>query len=325
MGGLPMLFPKKSRLYLILLPILFPMAVNGKEPKKLDVQIGSDVHTEQMRVAIKEAFPFLYVLVASGSTLCDFPVDQQKISAGIEEAAKNVVVKIADENASVLTAALAFEAKKKFEHDVGSLSEIATPKLQAWCIVMMAEADRLGLKAKTPSAAGIKDINKNMNISEKEPITMEQNETKLELETKLRLEKLVAAEQKRKADEEASKIAAANKAAADKVISDEKEAACRNDLACWADREHPKATAHCIDPVERLAVNSFVWIDGWFEPKFSRYRWKNRSKGVITFVGDKIKFQNSFGASIIHIYECDYDTVGQHVVAVRAEPGRLPK
>jgi hypothetical protein len=79
----------------------------------------------------------------------------------------------------------------------------------------------------------------------------------------------------------------------------------------------------CKGPVERLAKNNFEWTDGLLEPKFSHYRWKNQSTGIITYIGDKIKFQNGFGAWIFHTYECDLDASGETVLEVRAQPGRL--
>jgi hypothetical protein len=45
---------------------------------------------------------------------------------------------------------------------------------------------------------------------------------------------------------------------------------------------------------------------------------------VITFVDDRIKFQNGFGAWIRSIYEFDYDTRLARVVDVRARQGQLP-
>jgi hypothetical protein len=132
------------------------------------------------------------------------------------------------------------------------------------------------------------------------------------------------ADVKKTADEQAAKLTADTKLATENAAKAEKDAACRKDLTCWAERSSVRAGVYCRDPVERLAINSFEWIDGWLEPKFSHYKWADRSKGVVTFIGDRIKFQNGFGASTIHVYECDYDTIGERVLTVRAKPGRLP-
>lgn len=43
----------------------------------------------------------------------------------------------------------------------------------------------------------------------------------------------------------------------------------------------------------------------------------------ITFIGDKIQFQNGFGAWRNHIYERDLDPSKEQVLDVRARPGQL--
>jgi hypothetical protein len=115
-----------------------------------------------------------------------------------------------------------------------------------------------------------------------------------------------------------AKELAATKAAA------EKEVVCRQDLRCWAEKHNVDATVRCQRIVERLAKNDFEWTDGFLEPKFSHYRWKNQASGIVTYIGDKIKFQNGFGAWIHHTYECDFEPGTESVVDVRAQPGRLP-
>lgn len=101
------------------------------------------------------------------------------------------------------------------------------------------------------------------------------------------------------------------------------DAECRKTLACWAERHTADAAVRCRRPVETLAKNNFEWTDGVLEPKFSHYRWKNQATGEVTYIGDKIKYQNGFGAWIFHTYECDLDASGQKVTDVRASPGRI--
>lgn len=119
------------------------------------------------------------------------------------------------------------------------------------------------------------------------------------------------AEKKRIADEEARAEA-------------EKLAACRADIQCWSDKYYAKANTYCSPHIERMAKNNFEWMTGFLDLKFSHVHWRNKKTGVITFVGDQIKFQNGFGAWIIHTYECDYDTSKDVVADVRAKQGRLP-
>lgn len=111
--------------------------------------------------------------------------------------------------------------------------------------------------------------------------------------------------------------------AADSTAKKKTDAVCRQDLRCWAEEHLIAASVRCEDHIERLGQYSHRWTDGWTEPKMSRYRWKDLSAGHVTYIGDKIEFQNGFGAWLPHIYECDYDPATERVLAVRAEAGRL--
>jgi len=101
------------------------------------------------------------------------------------------------------------------------------------------------------------------------------------------------------------------------------DADCKKTLQCWGDRHSISAGVRCQRYVEKLAKFSHKWTDGVLEPKFSHFRWKNQSTGVVTFIGDKVQFQNGFGAWQNHIYECDFDPSAEQVLDVRARPGQL--
>lgn len=101
------------------------------------------------------------------------------------------------------------------------------------------------------------------------------------------------------------------------------DAECKKTLQCWGDRHSIAASVRCDSYVEKLAKYSHKWTDGMLEPKFSHFRWKNKEKGVVTFIGDKIQFQNGFGAWQNNVYECDYDPSSEQVLDVRAREGRL--
>lgn len=103
----------------------------------------------------------------------------------------------------------------------------------------------------------------------------------------------------------------------------EEESACSKDLSCWGEKHSISAAVYCEKYVEKLAQYSHEWTDGILEPKFSHYRWKNIDKGVVTYIGDKIKFQNGFGAWQNYVYECDFDPAAETILDVRAQAGRL--
>lgn len=98
--------------------------------------------------------------------------------------------------------------------------------------------------------------------------------------------------------------------------------ACLADLQCWGDKHLAAAGIYCKDHIAGLAKFSAKWTDGTFEPKFSRFRWLDQGQGTLTYIGDRIEFQNGFGAFQPHVYECDFRP-GQTVLEVRAQPGRL--
>lgn len=111
------------------------------------------------------------------------------------------------------------------------------------------------------------------------------------------------------------------------ILAKQKEQAdiaCKKELSCWGDKHIASASAYCKSPIERLAKYSSKWTDGTFEMKFSRYRWIDESEGTLTYIGDKIQFQNGFGAFQNHIYQCDFDPATERPIDVRASPGTLP-
>jgi RNA polymerase subunit RPABC4/transcription elongation factor Spt4 len=102
-----------------------------------------------------------------------------------------------------------------------------------------------------------------------------------------------------------------------------KDAQCNQDLSCIGDRLSISMTGRCVPEIERLAKNSVKWTDETLEPKFSRLRWTNAEKTMVTLIGDKAQFQNGFGAYVSVIYQCDVDIQTRTVFAVRVNEGRL--
>lgn len=99
------------------------------------------------------------------------------------------------------------------------------------------------------------------------------------------------------------------------VTDEEKEAgeelACRQDLQCWGDKHSLKAIFACQPLIESSAKYDYEWTDGWLESKLSRFRWDDRAKGSLSYTGDKLKFQNGFGAWVRIVYWCHFDPVAR--------------
>ncbi|MFS0825517.1 hypothetical protein [Pseudomonas phoenicis] len=102
------------------------------------------------------------------------------------------------------------------------------------------------------------------------------------------------------------------------------DAACKKNLKCWGEKFSISAAVYCKDPIAKLGKYSSRWTDGTFESKLSRLKWLDKDAGTITYIGDKIEFQNGFGAFQKHIYECDFDPEQNQVLSARARPGQLP-
>lgn len=145
-----------------------------------------------------------------------------------------------------------------------------------------------------------------------------ETKAKIEAEQQAEAAESKLAEEKAAAErKEADAKAAAEKAEQAKLAA-AKEAACRKDLKCWGEEGWAGATTRCPDVIEKLAKWDFEWTDAWSEPKFSHYRWKDIDKGVVTYIGDKLKLQNGFGAWKHVTYTCDYDQTTQTVLDASA-------
>lgn len=99
---------------------------------------------------------------------------------------------------------------------------------------------------------------------------------------------------------------------------------CIKTLSCWAERGSSYAEVLCQQPIEHLSSYDHKWTDGFLDPKFDRFKWLNKEKGTVTYLGDKIEFQNAFGAWQNYMYACDFDPRKKAVIKVFAFPGRLP-
>jgi hypothetical protein len=111
---------------------------------------------------------------------------------------------------------------------------------------------------------------------------------------------------------------------ASSVESESEKECAKGDLSCWGEKNYVSASVYCKEPIERLAKYNHKWTDQFLEPKMSHYRWADVENNVVTFIGDKIQFQNGFGAFVPMVYECDLSADGKTVLDVRVREGRLP-
>ena len=85
------------------------------------------------------------------------------------------------------------------------------------------------------------------------------------------------------------------------------EMSCRYDIQCWGERHLGKAEIYCAPAIEKLAIFDHEWTDGFLESTFDRLSWGDKSTGVISYNGRKIKLQSEFGDWVPASYWCRYD------------------
>ena len=108
-----------------------------------------------------------------------------------------------------------------------------------------------------------------------------------------------------------------------RTISDTNAAVSSADLDTLANEYIIHAGSNCEELVEKAAAYKVEWTDGFLESKFTHYRWKDSSRRIITFLGDKARAQNGFGAYANIIYTCDFDITTRRFISADLVAGSL--
>jgi hypothetical protein len=106
-------------------------------------------------------------------------------------------------------------------------------------------------------------------------------------------------------------------------VADSAPVCLKSDLQCRGGNTLGSAEVYCSAHIERRAQHAVRWTDSFLEPRFSRFRWRDPLAGEITYIGNKVEFQNGFGAFTPIIYECDLASDEKTVLGVRVQEGRL--
>jgi hypothetical protein len=107
------------------------------------------------------------------------------------------------------------------------------------------------------------------------------------------------------------------------ISTAQREAQCKEDLQCWSQKAMIEVGGRCQRKIEKFAKYSVRWTDKTLESKFSRVAWLDKEKGTLRLIGDKVEFQNGFGAYRPHTYSCAVDPATKAVLDVAVQPGRL--
>lgn len=91
--------------------------------------------------------------------------------------------------------------------------------------------------------------------------------------------------------------------------------------ADWlADNYSSRATAACAMQVVKYAKGNYEWVSGLGEKKFPLVYAETKGPGIFVIGGDKVRFQNAFGAWQVMSYQCAYDALNDRVVGVNIGP-----
>lgn len=110
-------------------------------------------------------------------------------------------------------------------------------------------------------------------------------------------------------------------AAADEAKRDEE---CATDVVCSAKKHAGAAEVYCKPQIEARALHDVKWTDKFLDPMMSRYKWAGDKHDAIVYIGDKVAFQNGFGAYNPMIYLCTVDLASERVTKLEIIEGRLP-
>ena len=103
----------------------------------------------------------------------------------------------------------------------------------------------------------------------------------------------------------------------------ERVSKCDGEIECIFNELKFELTPKCSKLVERQARYDVKWTSGFFGQKLIGYKWYSHEQKVVTFAGDKVKFQNRFGAWSNKIYQCHYHIEDDQIIGIEVSNGRL--
>jgi len=102
------------------------------------------------------------------------------------------------------------------------------------------------------------------------------------------------------------------------------DAECRTDIQCWSEKNKIEATVSCQQEIGHRSLHDIKWTDSMGDPVFSQLAWGDERHSSITYIGDKVEFQNGFGAFTPMTYYCTYDPASKQITSLNVVEGRLP-
>lgn len=92
-----------------------------------------------------------------------------------------------------------------------------------------------------------------------------------------------------------------------------------DDLNCLINQGggYDSAAAHCARPIERLNSYDVRWTYNSSHPMFSQAHWLSDGHGAIEYLGDRVEFEDKYGAYVNVVYACDLASDNRTVLNAR--------
>ena len=148
-----------------------------------------------------------------------------------------------------------------------------------------------------------------------------------------------AKEKRRKVEAEARRKAKETEAEAERRAEERERAVQevedrREAIRDWGADHQSAAKVRCDDHIEQRAQYDFEWTQGWggrifsqwiaHDPENPSYMFPPITEStILVYSGDKIRFQNGFGAFRNYTYDCYYHPESETVIKVTVSPGKL--
>ena len=135
----------------------------------------------------------------------------------------------------------------------------------------------------------------------------EDSSTTKEIHSPRSQEPSITRKERKRIEKELKRVEEERKKAEEEELKRVEEEKCRQDIQCWGDKHSIAVSVWCSDTVESYAQYDHEWTDSWYETKFDQFGWADKKSGTIQYHGNKIKFQNGFGAWQPMEYAVIYD------------------
>lgn len=88
-------------------------------------------------------------------------------------------------------------------------------------------------------------------------------------------------------------------------------------LNCLAKVAKVDAEFACKSAIESAALHGVRWSNSFLDSVFTRFWWKDKNLGVVSYYGNQAEFQNGLGLYVKTSYVCEFNIYSKSVENVR--------